>query len=185
MIMETELGLKEIGIATFNVRSINDEVKQEQLSKDIVKYRVQICALQECKIKAGIDRRIGEERSRLITFSTKQKAYGNGFIVSADLACRIYKCWKVDDRACVIQINMDKDIDESQHLLCKYKSLNQARKQNNPDESVPKKLLNIINVYGPTKTLVKQDVKMLDKLYTKLSNLLNDFEKKSGSINIV
>ena len=75
--------------------------------------------------------------------------------------------------------------DESQHLLCKYKSLNQARKQNNPDESVPKKLLNIINVYGPTTTLVKQDVKMLDKLYMKLSNLLNDFRNKTGSINIV
>ena len=49
----------------------------------------------------------------------------------------------------------------------------------------PKNLLNIINVYAPTTTLVKKDIKLLDKMYERLSDLINKFKSKPNSINII
>ena len=149
------------------------------------KYKIDICALQECKIKNGTDERVGaKEKCRLITFPTTQKHYGNGFITSPQIAKRIYKCWKVDDRICVMQLNMDKDISDETVLRSKYMVLSMARKRNDDNILAPKKIMNVINVYAPTTSLVSKDPKLLDKIYQKLSNLLNEF-KGANNTNII
>ena len=82
----------QLGIATFNILGLSKTFKQEQLSRDMKRYGVKICAIQESKIKAGIDQVVGKEKSRLITFKSNNGAYGNGFMVSSSVAKRIYKC---------------------------------------------------------------------------------------------
>ena len=37
-------------IATFNVRGLTSNVKKQQLAKDILSYRVDVCGIQELKI---------------------------------------------------------------------------------------------------------------------------------------
>ena len=184
----------DLNIGTFNVRGIMDSVKQYQLSKDMSKYNVDICALQECKIKEGIDTRVGnvEDECRLITFKSVQKAYGNGFIVSKKMSNKIEKCWKVNDRICVIQLNLEDQTDSEINLKSKYtdfsksskpRSMKKKRKKRQHNE--PKKTLNIINVYAPTTTLVNKDITILDKLYSKLQSLKNALSTSSSITMIV
>ena len=53
--------------------------KKEQLVRDVNQYRADVCALQETKIEnAGVHRVTG---SMIITFDSKNKHYGNGFVV--------------------------------------------------------------------------------------------------------
>ena len=59
-----------LNIATFNVLGISKVVKQEQLSRDLKKYKVDICAIQESKIKEGTDTIVGKDNARLVTFKT-------------------------------------------------------------------------------------------------------------------
>ena len=192
----------ELSIGTFNVRSIADDTKKFQLSKDMKKYGLDICALQECKIKEGIDKRIGDSENgcRLITFKTIQKAYGNGFIVSNRMSNRIEKCWKVNDRISVIQLNMENDIDPKRELRNKYTDYSKAAKPqisskkktrkkgkepSTESSRIPKKVLNIINVYAPTTTIVKKDVKILDQLYSKIQTLHNALSSNSNSTTMI
>ena len=53
--------------------------KKEQLVRDVNQYGADVCALQETKIEnAGVHRVTG---SMIITFDSKNKHYGNGFVV--------------------------------------------------------------------------------------------------------
>ena len=55
----------------------------------------------------------------------------------------------------------------------------------NEVSSVPTNLLNIINVHEPITTLVKKAIKLLEKMYERLSDLINKFKSKPNSINII
>ena len=41
----------QFSVGTFNVRGLTDETKKEQLARDVSRYDVDVCALQETKIK--------------------------------------------------------------------------------------------------------------------------------------
>ena len=68
-----------LNIGTFNVRGLTDVSKQEQLCRDMGKYEVDICCIQETMRKDALDTNV--DGYRLITLPTKSK-YGNGFVVS-------------------------------------------------------------------------------------------------------
>ena len=56
---------KELTIGTFNVRGLVKEEKQELLAQDIDNYKIDVCCLQETKIKDGRDITIGEKQHKL------------------------------------------------------------------------------------------------------------------------
>ena len=57
----------QIKVGTFNLRGFNDKHKQDCLARDTDSYKLDVCALQETKIAAGIDCFIGVNKHRLIT----------------------------------------------------------------------------------------------------------------------
>ena len=95
--------VKEFRVATFNVRGLNDEIKRRSLKEDVDRYGVDVCCLQETKIKDGIEESI--DNYELCSFETGQKAYGLGFIINKKWSSRIHRKWKVDDRMAIIQLN--------------------------------------------------------------------------------
>ena len=169
-------------IGTFNVRGLTQQVKMEQLSRDLIKYGVDICALQETKIIKGIDTNIN--RHRLISLQTDQRAYGNGFMIAPRIVDHIHRYWKVSDRISILQINMDgirkPNISQPPTFTSSLKGMKMiVRKQ------PPKRLLNIINVYAPTTERVKHNMKELDDLYRNLSDIVNNFRNQASSITII
>lgn len=59
----------QFSVATFNVRGLTNCVNQEALSRDIDKYKLDICCLQETKITEHFDKTTPHGNS-LITISS-------------------------------------------------------------------------------------------------------------------
>ena len=93
---------------------------------------------------------ININRSRLICFKSECRHYGNGFLVSESWTNSIHRTWQVNDRLCVIQ----------------FKSKNN-------------KIISIINVYGPTLKISKENTDIRDKFYKDLEKTFKDVQKKS------
>ena len=102
---------KELHLGTFNVRGINSVECQSNLSKDIDKFEVDICCLQETKIKDGCDKQLGD--TQLICLPTEQKDYGQGFLINKEWQQRTHKIWRVNDRIAVAQFKLKDDIDNT------------------------------------------------------------------------
>ena len=94
---------KNFTIGTFNVRGISKPEKQEQLARDVTKYNLDVCCLQETKIKDGID--VNVDKHKLITLPTDSPHYGNGFVVSEKWQGNIHRYWKVSDRISVLELD--------------------------------------------------------------------------------
>ena len=92
-------------MGTFNVRGLTKDIKKDQLASDMTKYKIDICCLQECKIKDGCDETI--QKARLICLPTKEISHGNGFLVSKKWEKFIYKTYKVSERIAVLQLEAD------------------------------------------------------------------------------
>ena len=45
------MNAESLTIATFNVRGLTKKYKQEQLARDITRYKIDISAIQESKVK--------------------------------------------------------------------------------------------------------------------------------------
>ena len=68
-------------VATFNARRLKYHVKQEALTRDIDKYKIDICCLQETKITEHFDKTT-LHGNKLITKPSNGQHYGNGFILN-------------------------------------------------------------------------------------------------------
>ena len=73
---------KDVSVAMFNVRSINDLEKHKSLSEDLLCYGVDICCVQETKIKEDLDRNVGQYR--LLNLEAGPH-HGLGFFIHEDL----------------------------------------------------------------------------------------------------
>ena len=110
----------KLSIATFNVRGLTQEYKQEQLSRDLTKYKIDIISIQETKIKEDMDRNIGQ--NRLICFSTgANSSHGSGFMISRKMAPMVNRYWRVSDRICVVEI-LTKSINKRENGVTKYRA---------------------------------------------------------------
>ena len=94
-------------IGTFNVRGLSTKAKKSSLKKDIERFNLDVCCIQETKIKKGTD--INLDKDRLIYFPSESRHYGNGFYISQKWMNNIYKFWKVNDRVCVLQLRIRPD----------------------------------------------------------------------------
>ena len=106
---------RRFSVGSSNVRGLTEDAKKEKLVTDVNQYGIDVCALQEIKIKnAGVRRVSG---SMIITFDAKNKHYGNGFVVPKKWQESIHKYWRESDRICVLQLpgNPDTCADRPQY----------------------------------------------------------------------
>ena len=47
--------MENFSLGTFNVRGLCDDSKKESLASDLEKYKLDVCCVQETKIKNGLD----------------------------------------------------------------------------------------------------------------------------------
>ena len=169
---------QNLNVGTFNVRGLSQEVKQHELKRDMVKYGVDICALQETKIKNGTDKII--EGYRLLSLETNQKAYGNGFMISPKYSEHIHRYWKVSDRISVLQLALNSTSNNGTQQK-QYRSTLQGMKMQ-IQRKPPQHMLTIINVYAPTTQRLRNNMKELEEMYSQLSNLVNNINNLSSSL---
>ena len=75
--------MKTLTLATFNVREFTKPHKQQQLIRDVTRYRMMdVCVIQETKVQHLSDTSSDNHR---VIFETEPLHYGNGFIVSPQL----------------------------------------------------------------------------------------------------
>ena len=187
-------------VGTFNVRGLSDQTKKEQLVRDCEKYEVDVCCIQETKIKEGWNSNVNG--SRIITLPTDMKDYGNGFVIGRKWVDKIYRFWKVSDRICVLQVNTGTEIkkeyevketssDGMRVIVQKTAGTRYHVKETSKDKMKTKvigekkrKIITIICVYAPTTDRVKKNPHELTKLYKQLEKLCKEM-KKSTSTTII
>ena len=185
-------GRRTFNIATFNVRGLSEDTKQQSLVSDVIKYNVDVCCLQETKIKDSKD--VNLRKHRFISLQSDSEHYGNGFLVAPKWADSVYKHWKVSDRIAVLQLETpstnayysyesdiigDAKLRISKHFYYTSKTKGNTGTKLIIKKTTPKHLITIINVYAPHTDRVKHDRTELDELYDHLSNLVNEFKGSS------
>ena len=152
---------KAVSVATFNVRSINDPWKRESLAKDILRYGIDICCVQETKIKEDLDETVGD--FRFLNLGSGPH-HGLGFYVHKDFP-KFFTLTNVRQEDAKGRI-------ASLHL-----------------RTCDCKRLTILNVHAPTADKSEQDHlefhEALDSVYRKyrsnqISILCGDFNAKVG-----
>ena len=153
----------KFSIGTFNVRGLNDYYKQIELVRDMESYKIDVCTLQETKVKDGFDKNI--QQHRLISLKSESKYYGNGFFISKEWRNNIHRCWKVSDRIAVLQLTVDEGTYEKEvkngriiiRKVEKYSSTVNGTKVKFK-KVIPKDLITIINVYAPHTQRLLDDI---------------------------
>ena len=144
------------------------------------RYKIDVCCLQETKLKDGIDTTI--QGYRFISLPSTSKYYGNGFIVSPKWTNYIHSYWKVSDRISVLQLTTPSSKIKNNSKPMYRTVLNGMKlkiSKNIPADHV----ITIINVYAPTTTRVKKNMKVeYEDMYVQLTDMINNFNNISTSI---
>ena len=165
-------------IATFNIRGLNDQQKQNDLSQDVDKFEIDVVALQETKMKEGCDRNLGQHR--LILHSTENPNYGTGFMISPKWAKSVYKSWNISDRLSVLQLDLEAKPNRIQKYTYKVRQVKRRTGINitiDRTKAQRRELITIINVYAPTSDLVNEDDSEICGIYSKISELIKEFKQ--------
>ena len=173
---------RRFSVGRCNVRGLTEDTKEEQLVRDVNQYGIDVCALQETKIEnAGVHRVNGR---MIITFDSKNKHYGNGFVVPKKWQESIHKYWRESDRICVLQLsgNPDTCADRTQY---EWKPTGKCTIKISKIKMKPKNIINIINVYAPTSDRAKKCPNEIKKLYKNLDKLCKEFDKAPSSITML
>ena len=173
---------RRFSVGSSNVRGLTEDTKKEKLVTDVNQYGIDVCALQEIKIKnAGVHRVSG---SMVITFDAKNKHYGNGFVVPQKWQESIHKYWRESDRICVLQLsgNPDTCADRTQY---EWKPTGKCTIKISKIKMKPKNIINIINVYVPTSDQAKKCPNEIKKLYKNQDKLCKEFDKAPSSITML
>ena len=166
--------MKTLTLATFNVRGLAKPHKQQQLIRNVTRYKIDVCAIQEAKVQQLSDTSL--DNHGVIFFETKSPHYGNGFIVSPQLKNNVRKYWNASDRISGLQIKLSNTVQHYRNLFriqeqCKFESSTKwesykclpipkftIKREFIPD---PKNIISIINVYAPTSLLVRDAASVL------------------------
>ena len=174
---------KRFRLATFNVRGLTQQVKQEQLSRDMKKYKIDVACIQETKIKESMDKDISGYR--IMCTETTSQHYGNGFIVSPRWKKHIHRYWRVSDRISVLQLKTEKSKmaknDGNEYASRSIGGCKLLLTTTHPTDH----LVNIINVYLPTSEKVANDETEAENIYTEIENLMNVFKKYKSSVTFI
>jgi len=135
---------REVRIATFNVRGLRSASKLDQLARDLARYRIDFCGLQETKLAEASDKFISKDY-RLVSFGQTAGEHGGiGFAVSRRFNQFISKYKKLSDRVGYVDLSLPQ---------CKNTALP----------------VRIVIAYGPTNPSAQINPDERDKFYDLLS----------------
>ena len=160
-----------ISLATFNIRGLGvDQIKRENLGVDLIRYNVDICAIQESKVTEPIDCTLNSGH-RLICFEQKDGRHGGlGFALSPRIMNYV-TCWGyTSDRV-------------------SYLDLQIPSRSGNPIRC------RVVNAYSPHRKLAADNPHLLEDFYSQLREaikvpsdfeifLLGDFNSKLGKLTV-
>ena len=178
---ENTLGQKQFNIATFNVRGLTKQYKQESLSRDMNKYKIDICCLQECKITEKSDKNL-ENGNRLILMGAENINYGNGFLVSKKWKESVHRYWKISERISVLQMKTSKSQEKQVTNKPLYTTKLNGTKMIITKNNMYDHIISIVNVYAPTSERSKKFPNEITEFYAQLSKITSDLKKLSTSI---
>ena len=195
---------KTFKLGTFNVRGLTQDYKQEQLSRDMSNYNLDVLCIQETKIKELIN--IDIDNNRLICLESNSQHHGNGFMVSKKWKNNIYKFWRVNDRIAVLQLQTEKSNVTKSNNEREWRSRTTGETTLKIERSAPKRewrsqktgettlkiernepkdhLINIINVYAPTSDKVEKNENTVQSVYREVEQLLNKL-KSPTSVTLI
>ena len=169
-------------LGTFNVCGLTKDVKQEQLSRDVSKYKLDVLCIQETKQKELINMDV--EGNRLICLESTSPHYGNGFMVSKRWKQNIYKFWRVNDRIAVLQLQTEKtNVKTNDNTEWRSRTTGETSmilERNTAKDH----LINIINIYAPTSEKVENNENIIQSLYHKVEDIMNKL-KTPTSITLI
>ena len=143
-----------VRIATHSVCGLSTRTKQTRALDDMDKYSLDICCLQEVKVRQLTDREDGKHRTILIPGRDKQLGhhYGMGFIIGIGISHRlkIKSYVYVTDRIATAEIELS-----------------------------PGRTLIIINVYAPTQARADKYEAETDQFYQDLTRQLKMHDSKN------
>ena len=169
-------------LGTFNVRGLTKDVKQNQLSKDMTRYGLDVACIQETKVTLLVNKEVGE--NRLICNESVSGHYGLGFMVAPRWKDHIHRFWRVNDRISVLQLQTN----ESKRRKMegeKYSSQLIGMKLIISKQEPIDHMINIINVYAPTSDKVAKDKREVEEMYSEIEKLLKKFKKMKSSVTMV
>ena len=173
---------RRFNVGSFNVRGLTEDTKKEQLVRDVNQYGMDVCAPQETKIEnAGVRRVNG---SIIITFDSKNKHYGNEFVVQKKWQESIHKYWRESDRISFLQLSGNPDT-SADGLQYECKPTEKCRIKMSKIKMKPKSISNIINISAPTSDWAKKCPNEINKLYKNLDKLCKEFDKAPSSITML
>ena len=186
--------MKTLTLAPLSVGCLTKS--QQQLFRNVTRYRTDVCAIQEVKVQQLLDTSL--DNHRVIFFETKSPHHGNDFTVSLQLRNNVHKYRNVSDRVSVLQIklsNTEKRAYNIKETSSEFKSSVSVKVQQNgvsykclpipkitiKREFIPdtKHMISIINLYAPTSHLVRDDLSVLESFYNDVGTVLNELKNKS------
>ena len=111
-------------------------MKNHNLVQDLVDYKLDILCVQESKIQDGCD--VNILGHTVLLFESDCRHYGNGFVIHKSVIPSI-----LNDRACAIQLSLDS---QDQFKKGRIRSIT------------------LLNIYGPTLALTRNNPDEIDKL---------------------
>jgi len=148
---------QRITIGTFNVRGLSSNTKQLTLEKDLKKYDVDICGIQETKTQPLRDT-ILPEGWRLILFPQSSGRHrGIGLAVSPKLRPFLSTYWTENDRVGVADFMLPSNRFSNSRVRCRF-----------------------IIAYGPTMQSSTRNPEERDKFWDSISKVWNEVNHRRG-----
>ena len=152
--------------ATFNVRGLSKELKQQQLGIDCNRYRADIVGLQETKTTVE-EEKILPSKHKLVLFEQKNSRHGGlGFVINQNTIPYIDTWSRISDRVAILDLKL-------------------------PSKGGTPTHCRVINAYGPTSKKAEKKPTLVVNFYKELSKaidvpsryeifVLGDFNSKLG-----
>ena len=151
------------------------------LKSDLLKRNVQIAGLQETKCSEGFIHHSKEENLICIAEDDEKidwrKRYGLGFYISNQMYEFYQDHKRISNRIAIIRFKIPINFEKEQQ--------NRNKKQKKEFRCKYYKIITIINAYGPTTLLVKNNMEEREKFYQQLHETYKTYKAKSTATYIV
>ena len=180
----------KLNLGSFNIRGLTKEYKQEKLSNDITKHKLDICCLQEIKLINGRDININDH---ILICACQQAAstMGMNLLFHQNGNITFTGTWKVSDRIPVIQLKLEED----EYICEEQKGINlHTQKVQHYAVNLQKQLKMKITKYNVKKLVTitfthqlqrTENISNLDEMYSQLGTSINDFKNKNTSVLLI
>ena len=142
-----------VKIATHNVRGLSNRTKQTCALNDLANYDLDICCLQETKVREEIDYEEDENKSRIILIPGRDKEigrhYGMGFVLNKMWSNKLKTYEYISDRIAKAEFELSN-----------------------------KRRLVVINVYAPTQARADANETEIEAFYSDLQVQVKMHDKK-------